>query len=342
MTQSEPQALSTETTNEDAQYLRQALEANVLFQSIAGTLADIDLQPFADVEVLLPFIHTQVGHREMEAMPRLRLIATRSTGFDHIDLQTASERGIIVSNVPGYGETAVAEFAFALLLTLTRKVHQADARTRLGDFTLEGLRGFDLYGKTLGVIGAGAIGQRVIRIANGFGMHVLVFDEYQRQKNRNLAEVLGFAFTNLDQLLKQSDVVTLHAPSIPSTYHMLNHETLSKMKRGSYLINTARGTLIDTKDLAWALHEGILAGAALDTIEGEEFLEREEELLNEPGTEEKLRVLVQNNRLHRIPNVIITPHIAFNSTEALRRILDTTIENVQAFLAGHPQNIVNK
>ncbi|HEY5001622.1 MAG TPA: NAD(P)-dependent oxidoreductase, partial [Ktedonobacteraceae bacterium] len=325
-----PKGLITEANEEEASYLTQNLQNVIEVQAVADTLADTKIEHLKEIEVLIPFIHTKVGPAELEAMPKLRFIATRSTGYDHIDLAAAKERGIIVANVPGYGETAVAEFTFALMLTLSRKVHQAYARTQRGDYTLEGLRGFDLYHKTLGVVGAGAIGLHVIRIATGFGMNVLAYDVMQ---NRLLSEVLGFRYVPLNELLSQSDIVTLHAPAIAPTYHMLNKETFAHLKRGAYLINTARGSLIDTTALAWALDTGILAGAALDATEGEEFLQHEEELLSEANAEEKLKLLVRNQVLQRRSNVIITPHIAFDSEEALRRIQDTTIENVKAFLA---------
>jgi D-lactate dehydrogenase len=337
MTDTRPKALATEAKGDEAIYLRKALEDAFDIEIVAEKLETIDVQQLKDVEVLLPFIHSFVGRSAIEAMPKLRLIATRSTGFDHIDMEAAKEHGIVVANVPGYGETAVAEYTFALLLTLSRKVNEASERTQRGDYTLEGLRGFDLYHKTLGVVGAGAIGLHVIRIAIGFGMNVLAFDTVQ---SRLMAEVLGFKYAPLDELLAQSDIVTLHAPALPATYHMLNHETIAKMKHGAYLINTARGSLVDTHALAWALDTGILAGAGLDALEGEEFLQREEELLNESGAEDKLKMLVQNHSLQRRSNVIITPHVAFNSDEALRRILDTTIENARSFLTHQITNAV--
>lgn len=331
-------ALITETKEEEAYYLTHALEDIIPVTAVSSTLAEVGPDDLKDVEVLIPFIHSKVGQAEIDAMPRLRLITTRSTGYDHIDLAAATKKGIAVANVPGYGETAVAEYTFALILTLSRRIHQAYARTQHGDYTLEGLRGFDLYRKTLGVVGAGAIGLRVIRIASGFGMQVVAYDTIQ---NRLLAEVLGFHYVSLDELLAASDIVTLHAPALSSTYHMINRETLSKMKRGSFLVNTARGSLVDTRALTWALDTGILAGAALDTIEGEEFLQHEDELLNQSGAEEKLKLLLHNHVLQRRSNVVITPHVAFNSVEALRRIQDTTIENVRLFLAGTPRNLVN-
>ena len=331
------QALLIEANKEEATFMRHALAPDFYLQVLPGTLDIRNGLDLSQVEALIPFIHSRVGAEEMAAMPQLKLIATRSTGYDHIDLHAAADRGIVVTNVPAYGETAVAEYTFALLLALSRKVHQAWATMRDGTSHIEELRGFDLYGKTIGVVGAGAIGLHVIRIAKGFGMQALAYDVAH---NRLLSEVLGFQYADLDELLARSDVVTLHAPALPSTYHMINRERLSLMKRGAILINTARGSLIDTTALAWALDTHILSGVGLDTIEGEEFLKHEEDLLNATDTEEKLKLLVHNNMLLRRHNVLITPHIAFNSQEALHRILETTVANIHAFLAGHPQNTV--
>ncbi len=332
-----PRALATEINEAEGQYLSAALGEHLDLTVTPQLLSAIDPEILSTVEILIPFIHSHIGAEEMHRMPALRLIATRSTGYEHISLTAAAEHGVSVANVPGYGEIAVAEHTFALLLALSRKICQAQSRTRQGDFTLEGLRGFDLYGKTLGVVGAGAIGLHVIRIAKGFGMDILAYDV---QQHSLFAEVIGFRYASLDDLLAASDIVSLHAPAVPSTYHLLNRDTFARMKHGAILINTARGSLIDTEALTWALDTGILAGAGLDTLEGEEFLEREEELLGTGATEDKLKLLVANHLLQRRSNVILTPHIAFNTEEALRRILETTIANVRVFLAGSPSNLV--
>ena len=329
--------LATTMNEEEGRYLTQALADSAMLHITDGPLTAIEPQILAQTVILLPFIHPHIGRAELAAMPALKLIATRSTGYDHIDLAAAQKRGIVVANVPGYGETAVAEHTFALLLTLSRKIVQACERTRQGNYTLEGLRGFDLYGKTLGVVGAGAIGLHVVRIARGFGMEVIAYDVMQ---NRLLSEVLGFSYVSLDELLARSDIVSLHAPALPSTYHLINRDTLAKMKRGALLMNTARGSLVDTEALTQALETGQLGGAGLDVLEGEEFLLREEELLHENGAEKQLKMVLYQHRLQRYNTVVITPHIAFNSREALRRILDTTIENVRAFLQGQPHNQV--
>ncbi len=291
----------------------------------------------ADAEIVSVFIHSSVSAEVLAALPRLRLIAARSTGFDHVDAAACRDRGITVSNVPFYGENTVAEHTFALILALSRNLHRAYVRTVEGDFSLTGLRGFDLQGKTLGVVGAGSIGLHVIRMARGFGMDVVASDVRQ---TRLLAEVLGFRYVALDALLACADVVSLHLPYSPAVHHLLDRDRLATVKRGALLINTARGLLVDTDALLWALDEGILGGAGLDVFEGEDVMEREETLLAKNGAEEPLRAAMRVHLLQRRENVVLTPHIAFNSHEAVRRILDTTIDNVNAFLRGAPDNVV--
>lgn len=296
------------------------------------------LEKIADADVISVFIRSRVSRDVIEALPKLRLVATRSTGYDHIDLEACNRRSIVVCNVPYYGENTVAEHTFGLILSLSRNIHKAYVRTLQGRFSWEGLRGFDLKGKTIGVIGAGSIGLHVIRIAKGFGMRVLAFDP---RENRLVAEVLGFEYSPLERLLADSDIITLHAPLTTRTRHIINRENLGKARRGALLINTARGGLVDTDALIWALDQGILSGAGLDVLEGEELVEEEEQLLTRPLGEEKLRMLLRQHVLMRRDNVVITPHSAFNSKEALERIVDTTIDNVRAFLEGSPQNVVN-
>lgn len=305
----------------------------------SGPLEEQLLPKLADVSIISVFIRSAVNRAIIQRLPRLRFIATRSTGFDHIDLEACSERGILVANVPYYGENTVAEHTFGLILSLSRKIHQAYLRTSQGNFSLEGLRGFDLKGKTLGVIGAGHIGLHVIRIAKGFGMRVVAFDVRQ---DRLISEVLGFDYLPLKELLGQSDVVTLHAPLNVHTHHMINRDTLQAAKRGALLINTARGGLVDTDALIWALDEGILSGAGLDVIEGEELMEEEVQLLRTPAAEEKLRMLLRQHVLLRREDVVMTPHMAFDSWEAMERIVDTTVANIRSFMAGSPQNVVNR
>ncbi len=290
-----------------------------------------------DAEVVSPFIYTKLTAEALNRWPKLKLIATRSTGFDHIDLAECARRGITVCNVPFYGENTVAEHTFALILALSRKVHEAFVRVRAGNFSLDGLRGFDLKGKTIGVIGAGHIGLHVIRIARGFGMNVLAFDV---RRDHFLAEVLGFEYSDLDALLGRSDIITLHAPYNRHTHHLIHPGNIGKIKRGAILINTARGGLVDTEALLKALDDGTLAGAGLDVLEGEETVLEESALLRDQTNPELLRRAIQNHLILKKPNVVFTPHNAFNSQEALERILQTTADNITAFAAGAPKNVV--
>ncbi|MHB0913649.1 MAG: hydroxyacid dehydrogenase [Armatimonadota bacterium] len=293
---------------------------------------DEETLPLADgAEIISIFIYSELNKSVLDRLPNLRMIATRSTGFDHIDVAECEHRGIMVSNVPYYGENTVAEHAFGLILSLSRKIYKAVIRTTRLDFSLEGLRGFDLKDKTIGVVGAGRIGLHVVRIAKGFGMNVLVYDVRQEPL---LAEVLGFSYTSFDNLIESSDVISLHAPLNEFTYHMINSKNIDRIKPGAILINTARGGLVETEALITALDRGIIAGAGLDVFEGEESVKEETALLVQSLPREKLReILLSYALLHR-ENVVITPHIAFYSQEALARIMQTTEENIEAFLGG--------
>ena len=316
-------------------YLRGRLGPGTELTVFRGTLGDADLARIGSVDALSPFIYSKVTAERLARLPNLKLIATRSTGYDHIDLAECRRRGVTVCNVPAYGENTVAEHTFALILALSRKVHEAFVRVRAGDFSLDGLRGFDLKGKTIGVIGAGHIGLHVIRIARGFGMNVLAFDV---RRDRFLAEVLGYEYVDLDVLLERSDIITLHAPYQAQTHHLIHRGNIDRIKRGAILINTARGGLVDTEALLEALRQGILSGAGLDVLEGEEAVYEESALLGDSVNPERLRQAIQNHLLLKTPNVVFTPHNAFNSREALERILDTTIDNIAAFAAGAPRN----
>ncbi|HHY31521.1 MAG TPA: hydroxyacid dehydrogenase [Firmicutes bacterium] len=303
----------------------------------ADTVQEVERGEFKDAEGLCVFIYSRLTRDVIMSLPRLRLIATRSTGFDHIDLDACRERHITVTNVPYYGENTVAEHTFGLILSLARNIHKAYLRTIRQDFSLEDLQGFDLKGKTIGVIGAGRIGLHVIRIARGFGMEALAYDI---RRDRFIAEILGFKYVPLDELLASSDVISLHTPYSESTHHIINRDTLAKVKRGALLINTARGALVDTEALLWALDQGILRGAGLDVLEGEELMMEEGYVLRKEYSADVLRTFVRNQMLLRREDVVVTPHNAFNSREAAIRILETTIENIERFMEGQPQNVI--
>ncbi len=293
---------------------------------------------FADADVVSTFIYSELDRAVLERLSSLKLVATRSTGFDHIDTAYCAERGVTVSNVPSYGENTVAEHVFALLLAISHRLPEAIERAQRGHFSPEGLQGFDLAGKTLGVVGTGSIGRHVVRIANGFGMKVVAFDT---KPNPKLASDLGFRYTGLDDLLGVSDVITLHVPSLPETRHILSSEAFARMKDGVVVINTARGDLIDTRALIQALTGGKVAAAGLDVLPDEPMIREEAELICSIFCDQHdLRNLVANHVLLRMRNVIVTPHSAFNTREAVDRIAETTVENIGAFLAGAPRNEV--
>jgi D-lactate dehydrogenase len=280
-------------------------------------------------------LYSKIDEQIIREIPNLKLITTRSTGFDHIDTETCKKQGITICNVPSYGENTVAEHTFALILSLSRRLFIACHRFE-HNFSIEGLMGFDLKGKTIGVIGAGQIGLHAIRIAKGFGMSVLAY----AHQNKILSEVLGFEYTSLEDLLARSDVITLHVPYNKYTHHLMNRDKFKLVKKGAILINTARGSILDTEALIEALDQKILSGAGLDVFEGEELIKEEKQLLYDPKNIQVLANLVKDHILLSKDNVVFTPHIAFYSKEAMERILETTVENVAAFVSGNPQNVV--
>jgi len=325
-----------EVKNWEERYLKKSLKGHFLeFSNKPLTLDNV--QEIRDFDLLSVFIYSRIDGQILQLIPSLKLIVTRSTGFDHIDLEECRKRGITVCNVPSYGENTVAEHTFALILSLSRNICRTCVRRFGYEFSMEGLKGFDLKGKTIGVVGAGRIGLHVIRIAKGFGMNVVAYDSYQ---NKLLSEVLEFRYLPLEELLKESDIITLHVPYNKSTDHLINRETLKLVKKGAILINTSRGNVVDTEALIEALDKKTLGGAGLDVIEGEELIKEEKQLLYDPKNLEVLSSLVKSHILLSRDNVVFTPHIAFYSQEALERILETTVQNITLFIAGKPQNTV--
>jgi len=312
-------------------YLAERLPSDKAY--FASGVLTIPAEELRGLHALSVFIYSHVTRELLDALPELKFIATRSTGFDHIDVEACRSRGIAVSNVPSYGENTVAEHTIALLLMLSRKVHQSVLQVRSGHVDLAELTGFDLQGKTIGVIGAGHIGLHVIRIARGFGMRVLAFDT---RRDPFLADLLGFEYATMDRLLAESDIVTLHSPLTEKTHHLLGREQFARMKPGATIVNTARGGLIDTDALVEALESGKVGGAGLDVLEGEELIKEEKQLLQQPLDVERLRMAVRNRVLLARDDVVFTPHNAFNSREALVRILEVTLANLEAFRAGQP------
>ncbi|WP_165771995.1 NAD(P)-dependent oxidoreductase [Niveispirillum lacus] len=319
----------------------QRLVPHQQIRCVTAPLSAANADMFADAEVISTFIDSKLDAPTLLSLRKLQLIATRSTGYDHIDLDACRAAGVTVCNVPNYGDPTVAEYTFALLLALFRKVPAAVERTRRGDFSQSGLRGSDLAGKTMGVIGAGRIGQRVIRIARAFGMSVLAFDA---RPDKGLEVQLGMRFVTLNQVLKRSDVVSLHVPGGAGTHELISAQKLALMKPEAVLINTARGDVVDTEALIRALAEQRIAGAALDVFSQESWLRDEAEIFrpNADPTISGLRMLAADRALLCIPNVIASAHIAYDTHEAVSRILDITLANISAFAAGRPENLVGE
>jgi len=278
-----------------------------------GPLDEAELMDSAkDASVLSVFIRTKVSGRTIDALPGLKMINTRSSGFDHIDAKHALERGIKVTHVPDYGPNIVAEHTFCLLLACARKLISADRSVKeFKKFDFEPFMGIELREKVLGVIGTGKIGAEVIRIAQGFGMKVVAFDVY---KNEKLAKEYGFPYISLEHLLEESDFVTIHVPLTPDTENLIDRSALRRMKEGSILINAARGRIVDEKALQEALASGHLAAAGLDVIDDETHPE--------------------DDPLLDMENAVITPHIAFYTHESLERMFDESIKIIDAFKDG--------
>ena len=294
--------------------------------------------PYAEAQVISTFIYSKLDRAVLAQFPALQLIATRSTGYDHIDTAWCAEHGVTVCNVPIYGENTVAEHVFALLLTISHRLREAMERARSGHFSPRGLEGFDLQGKTLGVVGTGNIGRHVIRIARGFGMEVVAFDV---KPDEALASKLGVRYATMEELLATADIVTLHVPALPQTEHLIDAAAFAHMKQGAVLINTARGGVIDTRALIEALLSGKLAAAGLDVLPDEPLIREEAELISSIYDNKRdIRDLVADHVLLNMPNVVITPHSAFNTREAIQRITTTTVSNIVSFLAGEPVNVV--
>jgi D-lactate dehydrogenase len=286
-------------------------------------------------EILSFFVSAHIDAEILDKLPNLKCIATRSTGFDHIDIEECKKRGIVVMNVPAYGSHTVAEYTFSLILSLTRKINQSFnwvKNSEKSEYDMLEFRGVDVKEKTLGVIGTGKIGKEVIKIAiNGFEMNVIAYDLYE---DADYAKKLGYKYTTLEDLLKNSDIITLHCPCTPETRHIINSGNIGLVKKGAYIVNTARGELIETDALINALENKEIGGVGLDVLE-----EKEDELKTRGRSrEEEIKTILDQKNLHKISNAILTPHNAFNSKEAVERILKTTIENIESFIANKPQN----
>ncbi len=270
------------------------------------------------------FVSSDVGTKTIEALHEagVKLILMRCAGFNNVDLEKAKEYGMKVMRVPGYSPEAVAEHAMTLALAVNRRIHKAYVKVRENDFSLGGLMGFNFYQKTAGIVGTGKIGAAMARICRGFGMKVIAYDVYE---NPSLKDFV--TYVTLDELLAQSDLISLHCPLMDSTYHLINKDTIAKMKDGVILVNTSRGGLVKTNDLIDGIRARKFFGVGLDVYEEETknvFEDRSDEILEHSTTA----------RLLSFPNVMITSHQGFFTQEALEAISRTTLDNAVAFEKG--------
>ena len=265
-----------------------------------------------DAEIISAFINSAFPKEVLEQLPNLKLLCTRSVGYDHIDLDTCAKRKITVCHVPDYGSHVIAEHVFALLLSTLRHIPEADKRVEAGEFDYHGLRGISLQGKTLGIVGTGKIGRKVAQIAHGFGMQILATD---RCRTLELESLYSVSYVSFEELLKDSDIITLHLPSTEDTYHIVDAKAFSLMKDDVVLVNTARGELIDTTALFDALSLGKVTHALLDVLEHEKNFEENKELISHP-------------------NVVTTPHIAFYAEESMRNMYEDCFASIQQWQAG--------
>ncbi len=282
----------------------------------------------AHFEGVCSFVNDRLHAETLSALHRqgVRLVALRSAGYNHVDLKAANRLGLPVVRVPAYSPYAVAEHAAGLVLALNRRIHRAFNRVREANFSLEGLVGFDLHGKTVGIIGTGKIGLVMAQIMHGFGCHLIAYDVKpdERAKAQH-----GIRYVDLPELYAQSDIISLHIPLTPQTHHLIDSAALAQMKRGVMLINTGRGALLDSLALIAALKSGHIGAAGLDVYEEEEgvfFQDLSDQVLQDD-------VLA---RLLTFPNVLVTSHQGFLTREALTSIAETTLENVRAFERGEP------
>ncbi len=326
--------------DQQEKYVRENLTGHDLYFS-SDKITEDSLPAERDFDIISVFVDSMITDNVLSVFPDLKMVSTNSVGFDHIDILACKKRGIAVAYTPGYGNNTVAEFAFGLVLNITRKIYQAIEQVKKSEsVSFGGLRGIDVKGRTMGIIGTGRIGKEMAKISKGFGMNVIAFDIFQDLAG---AKEIGFSYVTLEELLKQSDVVSIHCLLTDQTRHLLNKNNVGLMKKGAYLVNTARGPIVETDALIWGLKNGILAGVGLDVLEEErEMMEgsglRDKKRLNK----EEKRILADNRELIRMPNVLVTPHNAFNTEEALQRIIATTVESILGFASGNrnPKNFI--
>lgn len=301
-----------------------------------------DLEPikqeYTNADIISVFTTSRVNKNVLKQFKNLKLITLRSVGFNHIDIEYCKERNIVVENSPAYGNQSVAEFALALLLDVTRKVTVSYSEYKNAKISAESLMGEELCGKNMGIVGLGKIGSAFAKIAYGLGMNILGYDIYE---NDDLKRNYNVKYVEFDTLLKDSDFISIHAPMNVENYHMFNFESFEKMKDTAILINTGRGELIDTAALFNALINKKIAGAGLDVLENEQTMTDFDYTIGINRLDKlTLEQTVINSKMFQLDNVILTPHIAYNTKEAIQRILNTTMSNIEAFMQNKIQNSI--
>lgn len=303
----------------------------VAFPQRLNEIPESELKKCCGAEVISTFVYSRLDKDLLSKFKKLKMISTRSTGYNNVDVEYCAKRKIKVVNVLGYGEITVAEFAVGILLNLTRKIRAAQRKLKHGVVNIAEDMGMDLHGKTVGVVGTGAIGRHFAKLVKAFGCNVLAYDLYP---NTQLEKDGICTYTDLKTIYKKSDVISLNCPATKENYHMVNHKTIEKMKDGVFIINTARGELINTFALYEALVSGKVAGAGLDVLDYEDLIIKNDVETARNKNKDFLFYSLVNQKLLQIENVIITPHIAFNSTEAVLRILNSSMESVIDFIKG--------
>lgn len=291
-------------------------------------------------DVISCFTFSRVSADILKKFPNLALIALRCVGFNHIDIDYCRNHNIQVVNSLGYGNITVAEFAFGLILDVIRKIARSYMNLKNEHLSHDIYTGFELKGKTIGIIGTGAIGREAVRIAKGFGMNIIACDISPKKE---LVKEYGVKYVDLDELLSSSDIISLHAPLTADNFHMIDAKKIKLMKPNAIIINTARGELIDTKALYEALSANKIFGAGLDVLEAENILTHPDPTWDfDYLTSDSIRQTLINERLLKLHNAVITPHIAYNTKEAQDRILNITINNINSFFEGELVNSVIK
>lgn len=329
-----------DTRDNEIELLEKFCSGNYECVFISESLNDktVLTEEIKQAEIISCFTFSRVSADILKQFENLKLIALRCVGYNHIDIDYCKANNIQVVNSLGYGNVTVAEFAFGLILDVMRKITHSYMDLKEEHPYSDSYTGFELKDATIGIIGTGAIGSEAVRIASGFGMKILAYDLYPKNE---LIEKYSVRYLSFDELIKNSDVISLHAPLTEDNFHMINEEKITLMKPNAIIVNTARGELIDTKALYQALLEKKIFGAGLDVLEAEN-------VLTQPGknldfdylTDDIIRQTLLNDRLLKLSNVVATPHIAYNTKEAQDRILNITVNNINSFFKGKIVNSV--